>query len=246
MKKILPVLAALLLSVFSIALTKGQSAFSLPRAYAYLAEKYSLDHAVVGDLKIVDRYYDDHNQAEYIYLTQTINGIQVYGSSINLVLEKNGNLSSVGHRLINLTKITYSQDHAAITAPEAIKVVAGNYGNPSRAVPTWKGTMETGTDLYNKADLSLIDIPVEQVYYPVTKTQYALSWKLQYQSPQNGILYQSYVDASKATLITSDVLTLRCSFNSDYLDRPYDACDAEVMESPVASPILVAGGSYRA
>lgn len=246
MKKILPGLAALLLSVFSIALSYGQSAFSLPKAYAYLYERYQLDHSTIGDLQVVSHKYDDHNQAEHIYLTQVLNGYPIYGSSINLVLEKNGKLSSVGHRLIEINKITLTSGHASITAPEAIKIVAGNFDNPSRSVPVLKRTMETGADVYDKADISLMDIPVEKVYYPVSKNQYALSWKLQYQSPQSGILYQSYVDATKGSVIKSDQLTIRCSFDHNYLVRPYDACSEEIMEPVEEAPVLVAGGTYRA
>ncbi|HEX5113280.1 MAG TPA: hypothetical protein VFV79_10555, partial [Saprospiraceae bacterium] len=160
MKKLLPALAALLLSFFSIALSYAQSAFSLPKAYVYLQEKYGLDHATVGDLKVVSRYYEDRNQVERIYLTQTLNGYPVYGSSINLILEKNGKLSSIGHRLIELNKITYANARASITAPQAIKTVAESFGNSSRAVPELKGKLESGLALYDKADLSLIDIPV--------------------------------------------------------------------------------------
>jgi len=246
MKKILLALTAVLLSVLSISNSYGQSAFSLPRAYDFLIEKYGLDHAAVGDLKIQDRYYDDYNQVEHIYLTQTINGHALFGSSLNLILEKNGNISSIGHRLVELNKITYSKDHVGITAPEAIKIVAGNFGTTSRSTPGLKRTMDSGTAMYDKADISLQDIPVELVYYPTSKGSYVLAWKMQYQSPKNGILYQSYVDAASGTIIKNDVLTLRCSFDSNYLDRPYDACDDATTVNIDAAPVNVGAATYRA
>ncbi len=246
MKKILPALTAILLSVFSFGLSEGQSAFSLPRAYAYLAEKYNLDHSKVGDLKIQDRYYDDHNQVEHIYLVQVINGHEVAGSSLNLILEKNGNLSSVGHRLIELNKINYSRDVVSVTAPMAIKAVAESFGSSSRSVPELKKTLDSGTALYDKADISLQDIPVDLVYYPVSKDVYVLSWQMQYQSPNNGILYQSYVNASTGTIINSEVLTIRCSFDSDYLLPAYDACSEEAVSAMEAPPVHLGGASYRA
>jgi hypothetical protein len=87
--------------------------------------------------------------------------------------------------------------------------------------------MDNGTQVYGKAEISLQDIPVDLVYYPVSKESYVLSWKMQYHSPKNGILYQSYVDAASGTIIKSDVLTIRCSFDSNYLGREYDDCDDE-------------------
>ncbi len=245
MKKLLFTLTVCALTFFVQSLSQAQSRFSMSNAYAYIENRYGLDHRAIGDLRITDQYVSAHNQVEHVYLTQTINGFPVFGTMINLIVEPNGTISSVGHNLIDLRSRQFSAGKATVSASEAIQHAAASLGIETRSVSSLKEISPKGYQVYDRADVSLQDIPVDLAYVPVSASAYQLAWKMQLESPKNGNLYQSYVDASSGKPIANDALTVHCAFQSDYLVRDYD-CEHPADQPFVSMAPPSLGGQYRA
>lgn len=245
MKKLLLALTVCTLSQFLFSVVIAQSTFTLDKAYTYIEKKYGLNHQALGDLRITDQYTTDHNQAEHIYLTQTHNGYSIFGTNITLVVQPNGTIYSVGHNLRPIQQMSFNPGAVMTPAPAAIHTVATSLGIQTRSAPAFKHTMENGTQVFDKSDVSLQDIPVDIAYIPLSTGGYQLAYKMQVFSPKNGELYQAYVNATNGSFIRYDAMTLHCSFEHNYLARE-SSCEDHAVLTPSFHPPLVTGGQYRA
>lgn len=235
-----------LLSSFLLSMAFGQSSDYLNKSFEFIKNEFGLDKKSIGELSIKNQYRTDHNQVEHIHLVQTINGYEIFGTSVNLTFWPNGKISATGHRLTILDGIKASTNIPAITAPQAIGIASGELGAASRAVPSIVRTTHEGLTVYSKEDISLQDIPAQLGYLLTPSGEYRLSWRMQIDSRQKGNLYQSYVDAISGQSLANDVLTLRCSFDHDYL--AHEAGCFEENTSPItayAPPPVNATGQYR-
>lgn len=236
MKKLLLLVTVALLSPIYFSTAYGQSADYLLRAYAYIEDTYGFGQKSLGELIIKDQFTSDHNQVAHVHLAQAFQGIEIYGTSINLAFLPNGKIYNTGHRLTPLNQIVFQGEKADVMPESAIVVAANSLGITSRSATSIKRHTEKGVAVYARTDISLQDMPVELVYLLSPTGECTLVWKIMIESTQNGNLYQSYVDASKGTLVTNDLLTLHCSFENGYLGHE-PACE-DIPAEPI--PVLSA------
>ena len=246
MKKILLLQAVFLLSGLFISTLSAQTPDYLTQAYQFIGDEFGLDKKAIGQLRIKDQYRSEHNQVEHVFLVQTYNDLDIFGTSIKLAFLPNGKIYSNGHRLTILDGIPFSSAKPNFTAPQAIGIVANELGTPTRAVPVITRFTDSGIAVYSKEDISLQDIPCELGYLRTPDGEYQLSWKFQIDSKKSGELSQSFVNAVTGKKIATDVLTLHCSFEEGYLSN--DACHDQHV-SPTqqmsAAPPVNAVGQYK-
>src|SRR5687768_8032566 len=127
--------AVILLSFFLITPVFSQSSDYLTRAYDFIKTEYGLGKSEIGELKIKNQYISDHNKVTHVYLTQAHNGVEIFGTSINLAFLANGEILTTGHRLTILDSKIFSESNARVSAPEAIGIVARDLGITTRAIP---------------------------------------------------------------------------------------------------------------
>ena len=244
MKKLLLFQAVFLLSSTFISVSFGQATDYIQKAYQYIETKYGLDRESVGELKITDQYMSEHNKAQHVYLTQAFNGIDITGTSISLTFLPDGRILSTSHRLKSFNPFPVGSGDAIVTPAEAIIVVAGSLGISSRAIPEITRYTQKGIPVYGKADIALQDMPVELVYYPTSSGQYQQVWKILFDCAKDGIMYQSYVDATNGTLLANDKMTLHCKFENGYMAHEA-SCDELSHALTMAPPPFGAVGQYR-
>ncbi len=248
MKRFQLLQAVFLLSVIFMSTAISQTTDYLPGAYEFIKNEYGLDRKAIGELKIKDQYRSDHNQVEHVYLVQVVNGLEIFGTGINLAFLPGGRVSGNSHRLTVVDGIAINSSTPVISAPQAIGIVADNLGITTRSVPVVKHHTKSGIPVYSKEDISLQDIPADLGYLYASSGEYRLTWKLQIESKQHGELYQSFVDATNGQPIANDKLTLHCSFEDGYMSNDASCIDqsnlsSEKFEAP--PDMVITGGQYR-
>ncbi|MFZ1678671.1 MAG: M36 family metallopeptidase [Saprospiraceae bacterium] len=246
MKKFLVLLAVYTLSFVLISSISAQSPDYKTKAIEYIRDRYGLDQQAIGDLKINRQYLTSHNGVEHVHLAQIKDGYELFGTDINLAFLPNGKIMNVGHRLSITDGIPFAGKGKNIQAPEAIGVVAQSLGVTSRSVPSYIGTTQSGIPLYGKSDIALQDIPAELGYMRSENGDYHLTWRIQFHSAKNGLMYQSFVDATNGQLIANKSLTSQCSFEQGYLSREDDVNAPVQINSAIAPPPINVAASYRA
>ncbi len=247
MKKFLLVQTVLLLSSFFIfSPLYSQSTDYTDKAYEFLGNNYGLDKSSIGELRIKDEVYSEHNQVRNVHFVQTHNGLEIFNTHFNLAFQSNGKVSAAGHRLKTFKSFPSITNTPTIDAPQAISIVAHELGIASRSIPTYVKETKSGKPVYSKADIALQDIPVELGYYLSSTQEFYLVYRMNVESAKNGQLYESIVDAEDGKILAHTLLTLHCSFDHGFL-APQENCDEQVapfVQAPPASP-LSALGSYR-
>ena len=245
MKRFLLSQAVMLLSFITLSTAFSQSTDYLSRAYDFVKTQYSLDQKALGELKIKDQYVTDHNQVVHVHLVQAHNGIEIFGTSINLAFLPDGKISSVSHRLTILDGHHLPGSSPSISAPEAIGIVAKDLGITTRSIPSVSRVTPKGVTIYSKEDISLQDIPAELGYLNISG-EYQLVWKMQIDSRVKGEMYQSIVNANTGAPVSNDKLTLHCSFENGFASHE-DQCDdhASLPFLPQSPPPTNAVGQYR-
>src|SRR5688572_25804421 len=245
MKKILLSQAVILLSFIFISPAFSQATDFITRSYEFIKNEYGLDRKSIGELKIKDNYRTDHNNVDHVYLVQMHNGVEIFGTGINLAFLQDGHIVGNNHRLTIMDGVSVPSVSPKISAPKAIGIVGNSLGVASRAVPGITRHTQSGIPVYSKEDISLQDIPAELGYMYVDGA-YVLAWKLQVESRQNGELYQSFVNAADGKLIANDALTLHCSFEHGYMSNA-DNCEHNLIPAlpNFSAPPPSAFGQYR-
>lgn len=246
MKKILLFPTVLLLSVISFSLLSAQQSDKLGLAYDFINKEYGLDKKAIGDLKIKSSYRTQKNGVEHVVFTQTYNGIEIFGTSINMAFLADGSISSGKHRLTILDGMSFTNSNPVFSAPQSIGIVAKDLGITSRSIPVLKRTTDAGVTIYSKEDISLQDIAAEKGYMYLNG-EYRLTWKLQIESAKKGELYNSYVDATSGIVLNNDVLTLHCSFEDGYISHEAGCNDhiSTELKTLHMAPPSGAAGQYR-
>ncbi len=251
MKKNLLLTTVLLLSFIPLFHLQAQSAELTAKIYQHLESRYGIPSKSVGALHIRSRYISDHNGVEHIHLFQSYQGIEILGTGINIAMLPDGRVISAGHQLRDISGIVFPAPHGIVKPSEAIGIAALSLGQTpsSRSAPGLVRHMLNEVPVYDKTDISLQDIPIQQGYLLMPDGQYKLVHSLMIESVKDGLLYQSYVDANSGQSVTNDLLTMRCRFEDGYLHHEASCSGYDHAASPsVMTLTTTAGvsGSYRA
>ncbi|MEO6132596.1 MAG: M36 family metallopeptidase, partial [Saprospiraceae bacterium] len=245
MKKLHLSLTVCLLFVAFISSLSAQAIDYKAKALEYTKNQFGLNQKAIGDLKITNRFTSSNNGVEHVHFVQVKDGLEIFGTEINLAFQPNGKVSSAGHSLRIIDGLAFSTSTATLQAPQAIGIVANSLGEASRAVPGFKKYTTAGVPVYDKSNIALLDIPVELGYLLINKSEYHLAWKIIIQPAKSGLLYQSYVDATDGKLIANDKLTTHCTFDSGYLAHE-ENCDEPISAATLAPPpVNTVAGVYR-
>ncbi len=246
MKKLLLLLTVCILSSSLLSNVFGQRIDYLKSAYSHISEKYELPQSAIGELKIQRQYQTKHNQVEHVIMVQTFKDVEIFGTQINLAFLPDGKVISIGHNLIRLDKTSIPTAKPQISGGEAIHAAAMSMGMTNRSTPSLKNVSDDGAEIYEKADVSLQDIPVRIGYMKTEDDSYKLVYSMEIESSSHGKLFQSFVDAITGESLGNESLTISCHFDDNYL-LPEADCDQTFTPAMTLSPPVTSGvnGTYR-
>lgn len=217
----------------------GQAQDLVQRAFAYAVNTLHTDPASLGDLRLTASHTSPHNGVTHAYFVQVREGQDVLGTSFHLAFLPDGRIAGTGHRLADLRAASFTESTPRIAPVDAIRAGAGSLGINSRSTTTVKRVTPHGIPMYDKADLSLQDIPLVSGYQPTGDGSYKLAWRMTLEPPGDGKMYDVFVDARTGEVLSTETLTITCTFEDGFLQ--HDDCeahnDAAALFYPPAAPV---------
>lgn len=234
------------LAIFAISFSSLTAQQVNQDIYKHLAEKYQLDQAAVGELKLKSQHTSDHNGATHLYYAQVKDGIEIAGSTLVAVKLKNGDIQTLDAKPLILPELNFSTSRAKIQPLDAIRAAAQDQQINSRVSPVFIEQTPAGHVVYSKGDISHQNIPIDLVYFKTEEQGYVLAYRTMVEAVNSGNMFTFYVDAKTGDIIHKESMTIRCQFEPGYLQHAkHDNCSHEgsTLESMPLTTSAV--GAYR-
>ncbi len=187
-------------SDISLRLSSTATAEQWQRALAPHADRLSNLDANTPDFRINDLRYDASTATTFVYLQQTLNGLDIVNAYANLAVQSNGTISSIYSSFVDTTKMNTSVQRFAELSPEsALTALAHHYGWPNVS-----GTRVAAISPLAIGQIALIEAPAiareavayANAYVPRENGQLEPAWRLNVQP----VVSDSWLDASVSQL----------------------------------------------
>ncbi|NOT36836.1 MAG: DUF11 domain-containing protein [Saprospiraceae bacterium] len=201
-------LALMSLNIFA------QSLVNLDKAIKSLeksAPSNSLQSLDLKELKVSDRYTDEHNGVEHIYFQQTYNGIAIYNAITSVHIGPDGTLYDSPNRFISDIHSKVNTAKSKIDALEALRSAIKYYKVENAILPISKRTSDQKS-FFEKTNFTHSDIPYKLVYVYSDNTL-KLAWDLSLELTQSSDYWNVRVDAVSGVVIDQNNYTVYCNFN---------------------------------
>ena len=132
----------------------------------------------LAGLIVQDRYVSRHNQVTHIYLRQRYQGIEVFGGDININIDRDGRIISLGNRFASNLRGAITVTAPAISAVTAVERAAQHLNlTISQPLVMQKAIGGPAAEiLLSDGGISQAPIPVKLMYLPLKRRQIRLVW----------------------------------------------------------------------
>ena len=184
-----------------------------------------------GDLVdkiITSRYESTHTGVTHIHYRQRLHGIEVANGVINVNLDRDGRVLSLGNRFVADLASKANVRHPSLDATGAILAAAEQLGlTPSAALARLEGPRgPEQAARYQGEGISADDIPVKLAYFALDLEDVRLVWDMVIRTPDGRHWLNLWVDAADGVIIAE----------SDWIDDASYEVYALPMESPSDGP----------
>lgn len=181
----------------------------------------------LADLVVTGRYTTRHNGVTHLYLRQRLNGIEVFGSEVNVNISKDGAIINLGGEFIPHLSAA-ANARTPVLSPEKAVRRAARHLDLDLTEPLEVRERVDGPDrrvTFSGGGISRDDIPVRLMYQAVKGGGLRLVWSMVLRVPDNQHWWYMHVDA-----VTGEVL-----LQHDWIihESPTTAEVAQVAEAPV-------------
>jgi len=148
----------------------------------------------------------------HVYLRQAINGLEVYGTESSVHFDKTGKVLTEHNNFLTDVQATLKNSSQGIDARAAIAAVANQMGykiSNLREIKSIGGKNKAA--VFNKADISLVDIPVKLMYYYREGIGTQLVWELSIAEKISTDWWNFRVDAVTGKIIDKENWTVSCN-----------------------------------
>jgi subtilisin-like proprotein convertase family protein len=148
----------------------------------------------------------------HVYLRQAINGLEVYGTESSVHFDKTGKVLTEHNKFLADVQATLKNSSQGIDARTAIAAVANQMGykiSNLREIKSIGGKNKAA--VFNKADISLVDIPVKLMYYYREGIGTQLVWELSIAEKTSTDWWNFRVDAVTGKIIDKENWTVSCN-----------------------------------
>ncbi len=191
----------------------------------------------VSEWTITDQNYSKQTGITHIYLRQQYKGIPVANGLANFAL-KEDKLFLTGNRLIsNLSsKIRYKTPD--LNPQQAIHAAATllNVGRPENL--RILNTVSSQHFIYNKGNISTVDIPVRLMYYAISGERVRLAWDLSIYTLDAKHWWSVQIDAETGALISKNDWVVKCNFDHGPSASCSATCATAGPSSGKSTPVL--------
>ena len=157
----------------------------------------------LADVKVVGDVPSRHSGARHVYLTQRLNGIDIYNASMSIAVTADGHIAHVGDRFVRgadaalqAAEVRLGPVDALMHAAEALELgeVTGVDVLTSLGGREQRATLSAGS-------VALADIPARLIYQPLANGALRLAWDLEIQSVDTNYWWSVRVDAESGRLL---------------------------------------------
>src|SRR5690606_9180347 len=148
----------------------------------------------------------------HVYLRQAINGLEVYGTESSVHFDKTGKVLTEHNNFLTDVQATLKNSSQDLDARAAIAAVANQMGykiSNLREIKSIGGKNKAA--VFNKADISLVDIPVKLMYYYREGIGTQLVWELSIAEKIFTEWWNFRVDAVTGKIIDKENRTVSCN-----------------------------------
>jgi len=177
----------------------------------------------IEDLVVTDNYVSRHTGTTHVFLRQRVDGIEIFNSSFNVAVGRNGSVAHVGDRFVSGLATVASRKTASISAKAAAELAAAELGlgAPKNLTVLLQTSGRDKQAVLSDGGISLENIPARLVFQPLNG-ELVLAWDLE--------IYQ--LDATHWWSVRIDAATGALLDRLDFVDSE----QYEVYPLPVESP----------
>jgi hypothetical protein len=170
------------------------------------AEALGLSSDDLADLVVTDQYTSQHNGVTHIYLRQRVNGLELFGSSLNINIARDGSIINVGNRTVAGAAELVNGASPSLTAEEAVSAAANHLGlTISEPLVVQESLSRVDRKItFSDGGISLESIPVRLVYQPTARQGLRLSWDLSIYELSADNWWSVRIDAETGDLLSQD------------------------------------------
>ena len=170
------------------------------------AAALGVSDADLADLVVTDQYTSKHNGVTHIYLRQQVNGLEVFGSSLNINITNDGSVINVGNRAVANLADAANGASPTLTAEAAVFAAADQLGLAVTEQLTILESLSRADRkvTFSEGGVSLEAIPVRLVYQPTEKDGLRLSWDLSIYELSADNWWSVRIDAESGVLLAQD------------------------------------------
>ncbi len=188
------------------------------------APDLGLSAADIADVAVSSEVVSKHTGTRHVYLTQRLDGIEIYNASLAVSLTPEGQVVHLGDRFIRgasqarqIGPIVLGPVDALARAAEALELgdVAGIQASASFGGADQRSVLTPGS-------IALSDIPARLVYQQLASGALRLAWNLEIESVDTNFWWSVRIDAETGRLLDKTNFV--------------DAEQYEVYEQPIRSP----------
>ncbi len=156
----------------------------------------------------------------HVYLRQAINGLEVYGTESSVHIDKSGNTVMSHNRFLADIENTLTKNSQGISASQAVSSVARQMGYTISGLAEIKSLGGNNKAVvFNKAGVSLAEIPAKLMYYYREGVGTQLVWELSIAETTTTDWWNFRVDASNGNIIDKDNWTASCNIMDGHNDH---------------------------
>ncbi len=148
----------------------------------------------------------------HVYLRQAINGLEVYGTESSIHFDKTGKVLTQHNNFLGDVNATLKNNSQGIDARAAITSVANQMGYKVSNLQEIKSIGgKNKAAVFNKAGISLVDIPIKLMYYYKEGVGTQLVWELSIAETTSSDWWNFRVNASTGKIIDKNNWTVSCN-----------------------------------
>ncbi len=171
----------------------------------------------------------------HVYLRQAINGLEVYGTESSIHFDKTGKVIAEHNNFLADVQATLKNSSQGIDARAAIASVANQMGYKMSNLNEVKSIGgKNKAAIFNKADISLVDIPVKMMYYYREGIGTQLIWELSIAEKTSTDWWNFRVDAVTGKIIDKNNWTVSCNIMDGHNEHFHGE---EVITIPTIGPL---------
>lgn len=251
MRKLLTALLCLLM------LSQAKAQGNLEKVLAYLKQQGIVSKP--EDWKVTDEIFQQETRSTYLYLRQVYQGIEIYNTSISVMLKDGEVKSFTGkvHKDFTLARGSRFRLNSADAVKKIAKDLMPQVPLQLRLLPASEQS-KIGVEVYDKGNVSYEPIPTKKVYFLDDKNQLHAAWNLSIAPIGSVDWWDIVLDANSGKTIQKNNWTTKCNFDYGNLaipqkhqhsqhctnenayikeQRRVDGASYRVFDLPVESPI---------